>query len=482
LFNFLVLSDQIDLFCRIMNNNNENIPPKDDDKKMKIKTISIGAFPKISQRLNQPVASPESTKTTTPIPMATIKLPSFHAVLSPNVSKPKEVPETKNIPSISIRMPTSVSSTPEPIRLEPVILSPSVAQPSLKMPRIQAVAPSSSEASHSKPATTPTTTVPSITIRLMDRVSSAKSALTGLFAPPIDTPSTNVPTVSTSSGGTLKTQAGAGSSIRSISIGSARDREYVYSLRPKRLIMPDLLDAENCDFVKNTEEFDCPICFVGIEIGEGVVLKNCIHKFCKECLVEHAGHSEEYEVKCPFSDDMGICEHLMQDREVRALLSPEAFNKHLDKSLRRYGASESAFYCRTTDCPGIIEKDENLRNFTCEVCKKVNCIGCKAIHTGMKCQEYQAKVKRSTECSQSEATIKRLIETEEAMWCPKCGIPVMKVEGCDFITCTACKLGICWITKKPRQPFRKVNGDLVDGCHCDKKNGKPCHPLCKYCH
>jgi RanBP-type and C3HC4-type zinc finger-containing protein 1 len=256
----------------------------------------------------------------------------------------------------------------------------------------------------------------------------------------------------------------------------------MFSLLPKRTILPDLLDAENFDFNKNNEAFDCPICFVEIETGEGVVLKNCIHKFCKDCLVAHVGHSEDYEVKCPFSDEMGICELLLQDREIRALLNQEAFEKHLSKSLRRYGASESAFHCRTTDCPGIIDKDENLRGFTCQVCRKVNCIRCKAIHSGISCQEYQAKLKRSTECSQSEATIKRLIENEEAMWCPKCIIPVMKVDGCDFITCSACKLGICWITKKPRQPFRRENGELVDGCHCDKKNGKPCHPKCKYCH
>lgn len=42
-----------------------------------------------------------------------------------------------------------------------------------------------------------------------------------------------------------------------------------------------LKQAEEADFVTNNEKFDCPICFSGTEVGEGVTLRGCLHQFCK---------------------------------------------------------------------------------------------------------------------------------------------------------------------------------------------------------
>ena len=39
-------------------------------------------------------------------------------------------------------------------------------------------------------------------------------------------------------------------------------------------------DIDNTDVVYNMEPFDCAICFAEIEPGEGIVLKECLHKFC----------------------------------------------------------------------------------------------------------------------------------------------------------------------------------------------------------
>lgn len=70
------------------------------------------------------------------------------------------------------------------------------------------------------------------------------------------------------------------------------------------------------------------------------------------------------------------------------------------------------------------------------------------------------------------------------MLCPNCNALIQKVDGCDFIKCGSCKLGICYRTKKPREPLKKkVNGVEIeiDGCHC-RENGKKCHPQCANCH
>lgn len=247
--------------------------------------------------------------------------------------------------------------------------------------------------------------------------------------------------------------------------------------------LPRLLNADNVDVIENYEVFECEICYTEAEIGDGAILKNCLHKFCKLCLIESIKHSDEFAVKCPESS----CEFTLQEREIRGLVPIEIFDKHLEKSLKLYqGVSETAVHCKTPDCRGWIEADKNVRGFTCEVCEKVNCIGCKAIHQGKNCQEYQDVVnpdgRHKRENEESENTIKNMITGGEAMYCPRCGIPVMKQDGCDFITCTTCKLGICWVTKKPRQPIRKEDGTIIDGCHCKEKNGKPCHPNCRHCH
>lgn len=255
----------------------------------------------------------------------------------------------------------------------------------------------------------------------------------------------------------------------------------------KYAALPAMLNADNVDCIENSEAFECKICFCDIAVNDGIILKNCLHKFCKECLIEQIKHSEEFTVKCPNDDDEdGSCTFTIQEREIRKLAPADLFEKHLELSLKLYqGASETAFQCRTPNCRGFVEVDENVRGFTCEVCDKVNCVGCKAIHQGMNCQEYEFEKNpdgvHQRANAESETAIRNLIAAGNAMFCPRCGIPVVKDEGCDFITCTTCKLGICWRTKKPRQPITKINGEVIDGCHC-RENGIPCHPQCGNCH
>ena len=42
-----------------------------------------------------------------------------------------------------------------------------------------------------------------------------------------------------------------------------------------------LMAASEARLITNTEEFECMICYVGVEPGEGVILKGCLHQFCK---------------------------------------------------------------------------------------------------------------------------------------------------------------------------------------------------------
>ena len=41
------------------------------------------------------------------------------------------------------------------------------------------------------------------------------------------------------------------------------------------------LTADDTKAVYNTERFDCSICYDDVQPGEGLVLRGCIHEFCK---------------------------------------------------------------------------------------------------------------------------------------------------------------------------------------------------------
>lgn len=458
----------------------ENTPPSGRILTMPVKSISIGA--------PQPRKVASAVPLVLSTPVEPFKVPSFHSVFSQNVPKPKEVnQQQRDIPSISIQMPST--RAPNSSIFIPQLST--AAEPLLKVPKIQIVA-GSSVVSAPKP-TALIGPVPSITIRsLTDKVIPSSGAYSGSSSARPSTASSmsmiklpsikiytgkNEPTAVTP---TTSNSTGAASiSIRSISIGSPADRDYMLKHKPKSTILPELMERDGFDYVKNAKVFTCNICFDDIGIADGIVLKNCLHELCKNCFIDQVNNSEDYEVICP---NVG-CEEFLQDREIQVLLPAEDFEKHLDKSLKSYaGATESAYHCKSPDCRGIIEKDLNVREFTCEVCKKVNCIKCEALHQGMNCKQYKMSIQHKTDNVESENAIKKLIETEQAMRCPKCDIPVMKEEGCDFITCTTCKMGICWRTKKPRNRITKENGTVIDGCNCNRAGGKPCHPQCRNCH
>lgn len=49
-----------------------------------------------------------------------------------------------------------------------------------------------------------------------------------------------------------------------------RQRNYMY-----------LLATEDHNLIPNATETDCPICFATVEPGEGIVLRECLHTFCR---------------------------------------------------------------------------------------------------------------------------------------------------------------------------------------------------------
>ncbi|XP_074115919.1 uncharacterized protein LOC141538386 isoform X2 [Cotesia typhae] len=247
-----------------------------------------------------------------------------------------------------------------------------------------------------------------------------------------------------------------------------------------------LMMLENCDIVLNVEPIECPICFVVYDPLEGVVLRDCLHSFCRGCIENTIKYCNEAEVKCPYRDSDYTCESTLQEREIKALVNPQIYEQHLAKSVAQAenNAGHNAFHCKTPDCPGWCIYDDNVNNFLCPVCSKNNCLTCRVIHEGKNCFEYQDDVRISKESDQESkrtaAMLAEMLRRGEAMACPTCDVVLMKKMGCDWLRCSMCKTEICWVTKGPRWG-PGGNGDTSGGCRCGQ-NGVKCHPCCNYCH
>ncbi|XP_074867550.1 ranBP-type and C3HC4-type zinc finger-containing protein 1 [Carettochelys insculpta] len=246
-----------------------------------------------------------------------------------------------------------------------------------------------------------------------------------------------------------------------------------------------LLQLDGQSLVPIDEAIECPICFTTLQPGEGVTLRECLHSFCRDCLKGTILNSLEPEVPCPYIDEKYSCSGQLLEREIKALLSSAEYQHFLDFSVSiAENRSQSSYHCKTADCRGWCIFEDDVNEFICPVCQKVNCLLCKAIHENMNCKEYQddlrLRAQNDQDARQTTEMLTTMVQKGEAMYCPTCKIVVQKKDGCDWIRCAVCHTEICWVTKGPRWGPAGP-GDTSGGCRC-RLNGAPCHPQCRNCH
>lgn len=93
----------------------------------------------------------------------------------------------------------------------------------------------------------------------------------------------------------------------------------------------ELLNLDNAGVVANVDPFECTICFNEYEVGEGVVLRDCLHIFCKECLSYAIQYCEEPEVKCPYKDTDYSCEMVLQVTDILLDQFPSKITKKIHR-------------------------------------------------------------------------------------------------------------------------------------------------------
>ncbi|CAL8399642.1 ranBP-type and C3HC4-type zinc finger-containing protein 1 isoform X2 [Gadus morhua] len=246
-----------------------------------------------------------------------------------------------------------------------------------------------------------------------------------------------------------------------------------------------LVQLDGQEVVCNPEAVDCRICYADLQPGQGVLLRECLHCFCRECLRSVIMLCEDPEVACPYRDETYSCSCILQEREIKALVSGEEYGRWLQRGLQvAESRCEGSYHCATADCPGWCVYEDTVNVFHCPVCRQHNCLLCKAIHEGMNCKQYQddltSRAINDSAARRTRDLLKTLVQSGEAMHCPQCGIIVQKKEGCDWLRCTVCHTEICWVTRGPRWGPGGP-GDNSGGCHCNI-NKQKCHPKCQNCH
>ncbi|CAF1235807.1 unnamed protein product [Rotaria magnacalcarata] len=272
-------------------------------------------------------------------------------------------------------------------------------------------------------------------------------------------------------------------------------------------LLNELSTQEDAPYYRNEEPFDCITCMETIMKGDGILFSNCLHPFCKQCLLGMIEASTEPTIKCPHEN----CTALIIERELRGVVNDlkgdqKVIDRLNDVAVRFAESRNKTFHCITPDCAHwwFIEPEETNNIIYCNGCKHWICTTCSAIHEGQVCRDYQEMRLREANESVFRKDVdylETMIKNKEAMYCPGCRAIIQKVSGCDWIQCSQCKIEICvseifiasnvelfslhhvgqWPTQGPRWG-PKGHGDTSGGCRCRADNGKLCVPNCQNCH
>lgn len=73
-----------------------------------------------------------------------------------------------------------------------------------------------------------------------------------------------------------------------------------------------LVELDGEELIANADSFECLVCMERCAKGEGAVLRECLHQFCRACLAAAVDASESAEVACPYRDAKYACAERLQ--------------------------------------------------------------------------------------------------------------------------------------------------------------------------
>ena len=208
---------------------------------------------------------------------------------------------------------------------------------------------------------------------------------------------------------------------------------------------------------KHEIEGDCIIC---LGKADKPVETSCGHVYCRDCFAHQCAHVEQKDVPVRCLS----CAKVFSLAELQSVLNYDQFEDLLARALRFFiNAQFKTFhYCPTPNCPQVYDASGGI--LTCPTCFADICLQCHVLyHAGETCTAYRERTEGG------QAAFVEWKEEHNAKDCPKCGIVIEKIAGCNHVKCGRCKAEFCWVCLEVFRletevyaHMQRVHGGFVD--------------------
>ncbi|KAM7200172.1 hypothetical protein V8F20_005390 [Naviculisporaceae sp. PSN 640] len=223
--------------------------------------------------------------------------------------------------------------------------------------------------------------------------------------------------------------------------------------------------GESVSLVKpDAETSDCAICWTPAE--DPVLPAPCKHVYCSDCFEDLCfsgvnNMTDGSGIAC--QGDASQCRKIIPLASLQEHLSPVTLEDLLEASFKAHVARnlDTLKYCPTPDCehlylvsPAPAARRDSAPLFMCPGCRKEICTACHVEHGRLSCFEHRDMVTGGHEL------LKELKKDLGIKDCPKCGIMIERIEGCNRMQCGACKSHICWVCMRVFRCWQEVYDHL----------------------
>jgi len=191
------------------------------------------------------------------------------------------------------------------------------------------------------------------------------------------------------------------------------------------------------------------------------------HWFCRECLWNYVRlkflDDGLVEIRCPAQS----CNHILSLEEIKHISIDKDLQVKFEERLLQHSilCIENVVQCPGINCVAVFIRNsmQDRERVYCDHCQISFCSLCRCTyHYRSTCQEVSywksmqdqrrthSNGRRETvlQREQEEMDSRRTI-AEDTTPCPKCTSPIIKMDGCNHMTCALCKFEFCWLCLAP---------------------------------